>query len=60
MIECYYKDCPNHSSNHGADEPYCSLNECTASESDQIKFQIKRNAHLQEIKVLSNNKHEIL
>ncbi len=35
MIECYYRECPN----HFKDEPFCRMDSCTASE-PELKYYI--------------------
>jgi len=50
MIECYYSACPNHSVHpirQNPDEyegPYCSQNQCTAGEIEQIQFAAAKQA----------------
>jgi hypothetical protein len=47
MIECYYKECPNHEI-HFDNElgPFCSLNKCIASETELKEYGILRETFL--------------
>jgi len=49
-IECYYKQCPFHSSNTGDDDgPYCHEPKCHATDSECTEWQAERDAELKRI-----------
>lgn len=48
-IECYHKDCPNHSHQTNKDDgPFCYQDNCTATQEQIIIFDAKREKEIKE------------
>lgn len=47
MIECYFKECPNHEYNHHKDsEPFCNNDKCTATDTEIDEYEVLRREYL--------------
>lgn len=48
-VECYYKNCPNHSFQTEKDDgPYCYHDVCTATEEQVVIFEAEREKEIEE------------